>query len=73
MVGRRADILVPSDRYTNFLESQVCRHKAPRSLSGRCRMVLLCAEGLHSKDVAEHLGVDEHTIGKWRRGSNWVS
>ena len=30
-------------------------------------MVLLCAEGLQSKDVAERLGVHEHTVGKWRR------
>ena len=30
-------------------------------------MVLLCAQGLQSKDVAERLGVHEHTVGKWRR------
>jgi DNA-binding CsgD family transcriptional regulator len=52
-----------------ILESQVRRHKAPRSLSDRCRMVLLCAQGLQSKAVAERLGVHEHTVGKWRRGS----
>jgi len=30
-------------------------------------MVLLCAEELQSKGVAERLGVHEHTVGKWRR------
>jgi len=30
-------------------------------------MVLLCAEGLQSKEVAERLGAHEHTVGKWRR------
>lgn len=30
-------------------------------------MILFCAEGLQSKDVAERLGVHEHTVGKWRR------
>lgn len=30
-------------------------------------MVLLCAQGLQSKEVAERLGVHEHTVGKWRR------
>ena len=30
-------------------------------------MVLLCAQGLQSKQVAERLGVHEHTVGKWRR------
>lgn len=67
MAGRQADIIVLSDTDRNFFESQVRRHKAPRSLSDRCRMVLLCAQGLQSKDVAERLGVHEHTVGKWRR------
>ncbi|WP_040678913.1 helix-turn-helix domain-containing protein, partial [Rhizobium mesoamericanum] len=67
MVGRQAGLVVLSDADRNFLESQVRRHKAPRSLSDRCRMVLLCAQGLQSKDVAERLGVHEHTVGKWRR------
>src|SRR3546814_18253782 len=48
-------------------DAQVRRHKAPLSLSDRCRMVLLCAEGLQSQEVAERLGVHEHTVGKWRR------
>lgn len=30
-------------------------------------MILFCAEGLQSKDVAARLGVHEHTVGKWRR------
>lgn len=30
-------------------------------------MVLLCADGLQSKEVAERLGVHEHTVGKWHR------
>ncbi len=67
MVGRQAGLVVLSDEDRNFLECQVRRHKAPRSLSDRCRMVLLCAQGLQSKDVAERLGVHEHTVGKWRR------
>lgn len=67
MAGRRADVLVLSAADRAFLESQVRRHKAPRSLSDRCRMVLLCADGLQSKEVAERLGVHEHTVGKWRR------
>ena len=50
-----------------FLESQVRKHKVPRSLSDRCRMLLLCAEGLPSKEVAAQLGGHEHTVGKWRR------
>jgi len=30
-------------------------------------MILLCADGYQSTDVAERLGVHEHTVGKWRR------
>ena len=67
MVGRVADLVVLSVADRTFLEAQVRRHKAPRSLSDRCRMVLLCAEGLQSKEVAGRLGVHEHTVGKWRR------
>ena len=67
MAGRQADLIVLSGEDRTFLEAQVRRHKAPRSLSDRCRMILLCAEGLQSKEVAERLGVHEHTVGKWRR------
>lgn len=69
MVGRQADVIELSAANRTFLESQVRRRKAPRSLSDRCRMVLLCADGLQSKEVAERLGVHEHTVGKWR----WAS
>ena len=61
MVGRRANVVVLSATDRAFLETQVRRHKAPRPLSDRCRMVLLCADGLQSKEVAERLGVHEHT------------
>ncbi len=52
MVGRVADTVALSDEERRFLEGQVRRHKTPRSLSDRCRMILLCAEGLPSKEVA---------------------
>lgn len=67
IAGKHADVVVLSVEDRRFLEAQVRRHKAPRSLSDRCRIVLLCAEGLQSKQVAERLGVHEHTVGKWRR------
>lgn len=67
MVGRVAGAVVLSEEERRFLEGQVRRLKAPRSLSDRCRMILLCAEGLPSKEVAKQLDVHEHTVGKWRR------
>lgn len=66
-MGRVADGVVLSAAERAFLESQVRRHKAPRSLSDRCRIILLCADGLASKGVAQQIGVHEHTVGKWRR------
>ena len=67
MAGRLADAVVLSAEERAFLDGQVRRHKAPRSLSDRCRMILLCADGLQSNEVAKRLGVHEHTVGKWRR------
>ena len=67
MVGRLADEVVLCEEKRAFLEARVLRHKAARSLSDRCRMILLCAEGLQSKEVGARLGVHEHTVGKWRR------
>ena len=67
MAGRVADEIVLNAEERAFLEAQVRRHKAARSLSDRCRMILLCAEGLQSKEVGAQLGVHEHTVGKWRR------
>ena len=43
MVGRLADAIVLSAEERGFLEAQVRRHKAARSLSDRCRMILLWA------------------------------
>ncbi|SMG29212.1 Winged helix-turn helix [Paracoccus sp. J56] len=67
MVGRVAGEVVLSADERDFLEAHVRRHQATRSLSARCRMVLLCAEGLQSKEVGARPGVHEHTVGKWRR------
>jgi len=67
MAGRQADQVVLSPQARTFLKGQVRRHKAPRSLSDRYRMVLLCADGLQSKEVAARMGLHEHTVGKWRR------
>ena len=65
--GRVADAVVLSKEERRFLEGQVRRRKVSRSLSDRCRIVLACAEGLTSKEVAARLNFHEHTVGKWRR------
>ncbi len=67
MRGRSAVAIDLSDEERAFLEAQLRRHKAARSLSDRCRIVLRCAAGLSNKEVATELGHSEHTVGKWRR------
>ena len=65
--GRPIAPLVLSAQERAYLERQVRRHRVARSLSERCRVILRCADGLASKDVAAELGHHEHTVGKWRR------
>ena len=59
--------VVLSGEECEFLEPHVRKHKAPRFLSDRCRIILLCAEGPRSKEIGGRIGVHEHTVGKWRR------
>src|SRR5215472_5488433 len=65
--GRPVAPIVLFDNERAYLERQVRRHRTARSLSERCRIVLLCADGLPCKIVAAELCVHEHTVGKWRR------
>src|SRR6202034_1504255 len=65
--GRPIAPLVLNAEERAYLERQVRRHRVARSLSERCRVILRCADGLTSKDVAAELCHHEHTVGKWRR------
>src|SRR5246127_1369783 len=65
--GRPIPPLVLSAQERTYLERQVRRHRVARSLSERCRVILRCADGLSSKEVAAELGLHEHTVGKWGR------
>ena len=64
----------------SYLQDAIRRNRSPArvgcsgeglhrmdTLSERCRVILRCAGGLASKDVAAELGLHEHTVGKWRR------
>ena len=42
------------------------RAKSGQALAMRCRIVLLCAQGLPNTYVAQQLGVSRVTVGKWR-------
>ena len=65
--GRPVEALILTAEERGYLERQVRRHRVTRSLSERCRIVLRCADGVQSKQVAAELAICEHTVGKWRR------
>ena len=43
------------------------RAKSSQALALRAKIVLACAEGVPSREVAARLGAHEDTVGKWRR------
>ena len=58
--------LVVSDDEREILERWARRPTTAQALALRCRIVLACAEGLSNTAVAERLGVNRMTVGKWR-------
>jgi transposase len=68
MAGRgRAKVeLVLSDEERETLLRWARRAKSSQVLALRCRIVLACAEGLSNVEVAEQLGINRMTVGKWR-------
>jgi transposase len=57
--------LAPDER--TALESAARRASAPQREALRARIVLLASDGLGSRAIAERLGIDQDTVGKWRR------
>ena len=48
------------------LEALLRRHGTAQALALRARIVLLAADGLTNSAIAAGLGIDKHTVGKWR-------
>lgn len=67
MAGRRLVGLTLSDEERSELRSLARRRKTAQALALRARIVLMCAEGGQNKEVAARLGVDQATVGTWRR------
>lgn len=64
--GRPTAELKVTDEERTVLERYVRRGTTAQRLSARARIVLLCADGLDNKKVAQRLRTSAHTVGKWR-------
>ncbi len=58
--------VILSSQQDKELRSLVSRRTTAQGLATRARIVLACSEGLQNKQVAEVLGVNKSTVGKWR-------
>ena len=58
--------LVLSEAERRTLENWAKRRKTAQGLALRARIVLACAEGVNSKQVAADLRTTEHNVARWR-------
>ena len=56
-----------TDEERSELRGWARRPTTAQATALRARIVLLCAEGVSNQDVAEELGVNRVTVGKWRK------
>jgi transposase len=49
------------------LDGLLRRHGTTQAVALRARIVLLAAQGLTNTAIADRLGIDKHTAGKWRQ------
>jgi transposase len=65
--GPRLPELTLTVEENNRLVEWARRRKTAQALALRARIVLACATGVQTTEVAEQLGVTLQTVGKWRR------
>ena len=63
---RKAKIIVLSEEDRSELERRVRSQKIEKRLSERARIILLAADGLENKAIAQNLHVRQATVSKWR-------
>ncbi|HEY3140175.1 MAG TPA: IS630 family transposase [Acidimicrobiales bacterium] len=64
--GRPKAPLILSDEERETLQRWARRPNSAQALALRCRIVLACAEGATSNEVARRVGVNQATVCKWR-------
>src|SRR6195256_2969453 len=66
-MGRLAALIELSEKERGELEGLSRRRRTAQGLAQRAQIVLLAADGLENKAIAERGGAVENTVGKWRR------
>lgn len=67
MAGRKLPPVILSTSERAELERLAGRRKTAQAIAMRARIVLLASGGALNKTIAERLGIDPATVGKWRR------
>jgi transposase len=65
MPGARVTFTL-TDEERETLQRWARRPKSSQALALRCRIILAAADGTPSKDIAERLGCNASTVGRWR-------
>ena len=59
--------IVPTPEALDRLNAIVDEADSPQRLVLRARAILMAADNVENKTIAHELGVDEHTVARWRR------
>ena len=66
-MGRPLAPLTITEEERAELRGWARRPKTAQAMALRARIILLCADDWSSQDVADELGVNRATVGKWRQ------
>jgi transposase len=67
MAGRKLPAIELDEAERAELMSLASRRSTAQALALRARIILACTEGGQNKVIAERMGLDRETVGKWRR------
>jgi hypothetical protein len=62
----KADPVILTDDERSLLD-RIASAPGERAVAKRAAIVLLAADGLSKRSISEHLRLEEHCIGRWRR------